>query len=156
MNLEATLKLLTSADGLGPGAVGVSTPAQGGVSPSMKKRRGLSQVAADASPSDLASHHTWVEPSSTDTTILNWREKRQLERRKGRNMDPFEADAELIMEAGRRVTGPCGCTLQIGESVVVEGWGSGKILSRSNRILTVGRNGVEKQVDQKLVHRLKG
>jgi hypothetical protein len=157
MNLAATLKLLTSADSLGPGAVGVSTPAQGVVSPSMRKRRGLTQVAADASPSDLASHHTWLEPSSTDTTILHWRAKRELEKRKGRNLDPFEADAELEMEAQRGVTGPCGCTLQVGERVLAEGYGRGTILSRSNRLLMIGRaDGTQRQVDQRLVHRLKG
>ena len=103
MNLNAALKLYNASDGLGPGAIGVSTPGTGVISPSMKKRKGMTQVAADASPSDLASHHTWLESSSTDTTIRKWDAKRALEKEKGRNMDPFESAAELLMAAYRYV-----------------------------------------------------
>jgi hypothetical protein len=95
MNLSNTLKLYNSADGLGPGAIGVSTPNGGVISPDMKKRKGLTQIASDASPSDLSSQHLWEEPSATDVTIRKWRDKRRLEKVKGRNVDPFEGDAEL-------------------------------------------------------------
>lgn len=97
MNLLNAMRLHLSSDGMGPGAVGVSVPNGGVISPSMKKMGGLTQVAADASPSDLASHHLWREPSSTDTTIRNWRAQRVMEKRLGRGMDPFETQANFMM-----------------------------------------------------------
>lgn len=110
-------------------------------------------LSADASPSDLASHHLWQEPSSTDVTIQNWRAKRQLEKKMGRNLDPFEADYERQMFGAAEVTGPCGCTLKLGETVNVEFRGLGVIKSRSNRVLTVDVGGRQIQVDQRFVHR---
>lgn len=97
MNLLNAFKLFSASDGLGPGSIGVSTPHMGVISPDMKKRGGLTQVAADSSSTDLAQHHTWEEPSSTDTSILRWRTKRALEHQLGRNADPFEADAEIFI-----------------------------------------------------------
>lgn len=76
MNLNTALELQASAMGMGPGAIGTSAPVR--------------HVEADASPSDLASHHTWQEPSSTDVTIKNWRAKRQIEKQMGRNLELFE------------------------------------------------------------------
>jgi hypothetical protein len=53
-------------------------------------------------------------------------------------------------------TGPCGCTLRIGEKVIIEGAGMGKILSRENRILTVQfADGMKRQFDQNFVHHLR-
>lgn len=110
-------------------------------------------IAADASPSDLASHHLWQEPSSTDADILNWRAKRLREKMLRRNMDPFEIGASVT---SRPVTGPCGCTLQLGDAVVVEGVGRGRVTHRRERMLRVemDRGGV-RVVDQKFVHLLK-
>lgn len=101
MNLNTAVLLYNASQGVGSGAIGVSTPAEGVISPSMKQRKGMTQVAADASPSDLASHHLWQEPSSTDVTMKAWDAKRALEKQKGRNVDPFEGDAELLMMAHR-------------------------------------------------------
>lgn len=119
----------------------------------MGKKKMFSEVDADASPSDLASHHLWQEPSSTDVTAQQWEAKRQMEKRMGRNMDPFESQAEMKMYGAAEVTGPCGCTLKIGEKVLVERWGAGEIKGRSNRILTIAIAGGNIQVDQKFVHR---
>jgi hypothetical protein len=127
----------------------------------MKKMKGRTRVTlgkhisehikADASASDLASHHTWQEPSASDVTIRNWRNKRQIEKGKHRNLEAFEEGA---MAASREVTGPCGCTLQLGERVKVEGIGKGRILSRQDRMLTVQLdNGRHRAFDQKFVHR---
>jgi len=99
MNMVEILRL--AADGLGPGAIGVSTPGSGVTSPSMRRTRGRTQVEADASPSDLASHHLYRDPSATDTTILDWRAKRQMEKQLHRNMDPFEWDAEKVIRASK-------------------------------------------------------
>ena len=110
-------------------------------------------IAADASPSDLASHHVWQEPSASDTIILSWRNKRMREKMLRRNMDPFEIGASVT---SRPVTGPCGCTLALGDMVVVEGVGRGRITHRRERMLRVelDRGGV-RVVDQKFVHQLK-
>jgi hypothetical protein len=107
-------------------------------------------VTADASASDLASHHTWQEPSASDVTIRRWQGKRMLEKAKRRNLELYEPGA-LHAEA----TGPCGCTLKLKERVVVEGVGRGKIQSRDGRMLTVAMdNGRNRTVDQKFVHRM--
>lgn len=71
-----------SADFMGPGAI---APVTRNNAVSTKKR-----LEADASPSDLALHHSWQEPSSTDQTQIEWRDQRQVERYLGRSMDPFE------------------------------------------------------------------
>jgi hypothetical protein len=97
MNLFNAIRMFNASDGLGPGSIGVSTPQMGVTSPDMKRRHGLTQVAADSSASDLAQHHTWQEPSSTDTTIMKWNAKRALEKNMGRSVDPFEGDAEIFM-----------------------------------------------------------
>jgi len=159
MNLESLLKF--SADLMGPGAAHVATPRHNGVVTShMKKLKGRTRpvfrssehIRADASPSDLASHHLYEEPSSTDVTIQQWRNKRVLEKARRRNMDPFEIGAQQE----RKVTGPCGCTLQLGDPVVVEGVGRGKIMERRDRMLTIGFDrGGKRRVDQKFVHLLK-
>lgn len=91
MNLLSWLRL--SADNMAPGAV-----ESYGVRMMRKLRKRRTPIAADASPSDLASHHTWQEPSASDVTIRKWQRKRQLEKAKGRNLDPFEEGAGL--EAG--------------------------------------------------------
>jgi hypothetical protein len=90
-----------AADGMGPGAVGVSTANNAVISTDMKRKRGMTQVAADITPSDMASHHLWQEPSSTDTTIKDWRQKRQAERFQfHRNIGLFEWEAEKVIRAG--------------------------------------------------------
>jgi len=91
MNL---IDLLNSADFLAPGAA-LAPVARNNAVDTKKK------LEADASPSDLASHHLWSEPSSTDVTIRRWGQKRKLEKQLHRNMDPFEADAERSIRAGR-------------------------------------------------------
>lgn len=163
MNIRDLLKF--SADGFGPGAALTSvTRHHAVVTRPMHKMKGRTRVGfkhrtfrpehlhADASPSDLASHHLFEEPSSTDVTIRNWRSKRVLESGMRRNMDPFEIGAAT----SRPVTGPCGCTLQLGDSVVVEGVGRGRIVQRRDRMLTVHmNNGKTKHIDQKFVHALK-
>lgn len=136
MNLQTLLRF--SADYMGPGAALTSVVRQ-------------KKLEADASPSDLASHHLYEEPSSTDDTIRRWRSKRVQEKALRRNKDPFELGAQ-----SRPVTGPCGCTLQLGDQVVVEGVGRGEILKRRGRMLAVRlRNGNMRHVDQKFVHQLK-
>ena len=158
MNL---INLLNSADMLGPGAAHVSSPRHAGViTHHMRKMGGKTRpsfkrmpehIRADASPSDLASHHSYEEPSATDVTIQRWWLKRAQEKVKGRNMEPFEIGAQKE----RSVTGPCGCTLQLGDSVVVENVGRGTILNRRDRMLTVGFDrGGKRRVDQKFVHLL--
>lgn len=72
-----------SADFMSPGAALAPTARNNAVETKKK-------LEADASPSDLASHHTWQEPSASDVTIKNWQRKRVVERIKGRNLDPFE------------------------------------------------------------------
>jgi hypothetical protein len=172
MNLQDLMQM--AADFLSPGATHAPTVRHEGVmSPHMKKMKGRTRpslgpkravkhsfrhgkihfenVAADASPSDLASHHTWQDPSASDVTIRNWRNKRQTEKTIRRNMDPFDPRARL--DAARTVTGPCGCTIALGDRVSVEGIGKGKILSRKDRMLTVALdNGKNRTVDQKFVH----
>lgn len=150
---------------MGHGDVGVKTRHHGVVSPHMKKFGGRTRFApsrhhveADASPSDLASHHLWEEPSATDTTAREWLDKRVMEKQRGRNMDPFEYQAEKeMMFAAEEVTGPCGCTLKIGERVLCEGGrGQGVILGRSNRVLKVALDdGTVRSMDQKFLHRVK-
>jgi len=71
-----------SADFMGPGAIS-SSPRNNAVDTKSK-------IQADASPSDLAYHHLWKEPSSTDQTQIDWNDKRQVEGYLARNMDPFE------------------------------------------------------------------
>jgi hypothetical protein len=95
--------LLLSADGLGPGAVGVSTTRGAVVEPAMKPMQGKTQVSAENEPSDLANHHLWLEPSATDVTISTWRDKRREEMRRGRNMDPFEYQAETYIQGSGEV-----------------------------------------------------
>ena len=56
-------------------------------------------IHSDSSSSDLASHHTWEEPSASDVRIKNWREQRKLEKQKGRHLELYE---------DRPVTGPGG------------------------------------------------
>lgn len=122
----------------------------------LKQRRSLALspgLTADASASDLANNHTWSEQSTSDLTIRNWRSKRVIERTKRRNLDPFEEGARL--EASKEVTGPCGCTLALGDRVTVDEVGRGKILSRKDRMLTVSLdNGKNRTIDQKFVHLL--
>jgi hypothetical protein len=149
-----------SADFLSPGAAHApSVRHHGVVSRHMKKmklrtRPSISDhIKADASPSDLASHHTWQEPSASDLTIKNWRNKRRIEKTIRRNLDPFAEGARI--EASKPVTGPCGCTLALGDRVIVEGIGKGKIKSRNERMLTVALdNGNSRTIDQKFVHQL--
>jgi hypothetical protein len=74
MNLAAAIRLFTSGDSMGPGAVGVSKY----------------NVKADASSSDLASHHSMDQPSALDQTQIRWREKRQVEHSIGRNLELYE------------------------------------------------------------------
>ncbi len=97
MNLAAALKLYNSSGGMGPGSIAVPVYQGGVISPDMRRRKGMTQIASDASPSDLAQHHTWQEPSSTDVTVRQWERKRALEKQMGRNLDPFESDAELLI-----------------------------------------------------------
>lgn len=110
MNLLELIQF--SADFMSPGAAQApSFRHHGVISRHMKKLKGLTRhtighhtsehIKADASPSDMASHHLWQEPSSTDVTINQWRSKRVLEKQMRRNMDPFEADAERVIRAGR-------------------------------------------------------
>jgi len=74
-----------------------------------------------------------------------------IERTRRRNLDPFEEGARL--EAAREVTGPCGCTLALGDRVTVDEVGRGKILRRKERMLTVALdNGKHRTIDQKFVH----
>lgn len=156
MKLRDLIKL--SADFMSPGATHAPTVRPRGVtkltSRTTKTRRALSLspgLSADSSSSDLASHHTWKEPSASDLTIRNWRNKRILERKARRNLDPFEEGARLA--ASREVTGPCGCTLALGDKVTVDGVGRGKLISRKERMLTVKlANGKKRVVDQKFVH----
>lgn len=96
MNLKTTLKIYGSS-GPGGDAVGVKTPGTGVVSPSMRQYKGLTQVEADASPSDLATHHSYQEPSASDITIKNWHMQIVIEKSLGRSMDPFETQATLFM-----------------------------------------------------------
>lgn len=147
MNL---LSVLNSADMLGPGVALAPNPRNKAIT--IKK-----SVAADSSSSDLASHHTWTEPSATDVTIRNWRNKRALEKRARRNIDPYEWQAKTELHAAKEeVTGPCGCTLKIGEKVFVEGGLQGTILKRSNRVLTVNlKDGRNLQFDQRKLFRPK-
>jgi hypothetical protein len=93
--------LKMAADGMGPGAIGVSTPATGVISPDMRKKQGKTQVEADASPSDLASHHTWKEPSATDVTIRLFRKKRQREAELHRNMEVMEWEGDRAIYGSR-------------------------------------------------------
>src|SRR6266403_1814748 len=103
----------------------------------MKKLRQRTSLAlspgltADASSSDLASHHTWREPSASDLTIKNWRSKRVIERTRRRNLDPFEEGARL--EAAREVTGPCGCTLAFGDRSVANRSGDTEVLGGNSK-----------------------
>ena len=145
MNLQ---EILNSADYMGPGVALAPNPRNKAIT--MKK-----SVDADSSSSDLASHHTWTEPSATDTRIRNWRAKRVVERANKRNLDPFEWEARKELHAQKEeVTGPCGCTLKIGEKVFVDGGLRGTILSRQKRVLTVAlKDGRHYQFDQRLVHR---
>lgn len=107
---------------------------------------------ADASASDLASHHTWQEPSASDLTIRNWRAKRLIERTKRRNLEPFEEGARMLA-AGE--TGPCGCTLKLGDRVTVDDVGRGHIKERDERMLRVKLDsGKYRTVDQKFVHKM--
>lgn len=135
-----------SADFISPGAAHAPIVRHQAV----KKRHSLALapgLRADASPSDLASHYTWQEPSASDAAIRNWRTKRAVEKVR-RNLDPFE---EVWAEA----TGPCGCTLKLGERVTVDEVGRGKILSRKDRMLTVALdNGKNRTIDQKFVHHM--
>ena len=106
-------------------------------------------LIADASASDLANHHSMDEPSASDVQMLHWRTKRVFERIRKRNMDPYE------MLRAEKETGPCGCTLQLGDRVTVDGVGRGKIKSRNERMLTVALdNGTSRTIDQKFVHRM--
>ena len=144
------LQILNSADMLGPGAALAPNPRNNAIT--MKK-----SVAADSSSSDLASHHLWTEPSATDVRTRDWRAKRELEKKAGRNIDPYEWQAQQELHAEKEeVTGPCGCTLKIGEKVYVEGGLRGTILKRDNRVLTVNlRDGRTMQFDQRQVFRPK-
>ena len=81
MTLLELLKF--SADSMSPGAI----------APAVRNRAvrpGDRGMEADTSASDLASHHTWEEPSASDDTIKRWLEQRIIERRLGRSLDPFE------------------------------------------------------------------
>ncbi len=69
-----------SADSLGSGAV-LTTQI---------KPKSVRTLESDASPSDVAHHHSFLEPSATDTLQREWEDQRQVERRIGRSMDPFE------------------------------------------------------------------
>jgi hypothetical protein len=149
-----------AADFLSPGAAHAPTARHHGVvSKNMKKMKGKTRqslalspgLRADASPSDLASHHTWQEPSASDSTIKNWRAKRVLEKTLGRNLDPFAEGARMEASAD----GPCGCTLKLGDKVTVEGVGRGRVRERNDRMLRVKlESGKYRTVDQKFVHRL--
>jgi hypothetical protein len=87
--------------------------------------------------------------ASDEVQMLHPRTKKVLDRIRKRNQDPYQA-----LKASQ-VTGPCGCTLQIGERVTVDGVGRGKILSRNERMLKVGLDsGVSRTIDQKFVHRM--
>jgi hypothetical protein len=106
-------------------------------------------IKADASASDVANHHSMQEPSASDVQMLHWKTKRVFEKIRKRNLDPYEA-----LKASKE-TGPCGCTLKLGERVTVDGVGRGKIKSRNERMLTVALdNGRNRVVDQKFVHRM--
>lgn len=153
MRLRDLIKF--SADYLSPGAAHAPVVRHQAVSTHLKKVKVKTRPAlalapglrADASPSDMASHKTWQEPSTSDVTIKNWRAKRLVEKIKRRNLDPFE---EVLA-----ATGPCGCTLKLGERVTVDEVGRGKIKSRKDRMLTVALdNGKSRTIDQKFVHRL--
>jgi hypothetical protein len=90
-----------------------------------------------------------VEPTD-NVRMLHWKTKRVLERIRKRNRDPYEA-----LKAEREVTGPCGCTLRLGERVTVDDVGRGLLLSRKERMLTVALdNGNKRTIDQKFVHRM--
>jgi hypothetical protein len=163
MNLQDWLR--SAADFMGPGAVhapivrhnAINMP-KGRTVPKKKfslhkvpQGVGHENIRADASSSDFNNTHLWEEPSATDTTALAWRGKREIEKAKRRNIEAFE------MYGAGEVTGPCGCTLKVGEKVIVEGVGRAKILARNHRILTIMSAGGQKgQFDQKFVHHLYG
>src|SRR5258706_7223042 len=159
MKLRELIKF--ASDFMSPGAAHAPSARHRAVgSPGARRMKKLKQrtslalsprLTADASSSDLASHHIWQEPSASELTIRNWRSKRIIERTKRRNLDPFEEGARL--EAAREVTGPCGCTLALGDRVTVDEIGRGKILKRKDRMLTVALdNGNRRTIDQKFVH----
>jgi len=72
--------------------------------------------------------------------------------------DVTEAQKKLFDLHGSKelASTSCGCTLKVGETVIVEGAGKGKILSRDNRVLTITLpDGVKRQFDQNFVHHLR-
>lgn len=64
---------------------------------------------------------------------------------------------KLLDLLNNEVKGPCGCGLNPGDEVIVEGMGRGTITGRTNRILKVEMNfgRGEMQVDQNFVHHAK-
>lgn len=141
--------MASSADFMGPGAIHLPAHHGAVISKHMKKMKLRTRIAADSSSSDFNRTHLWEEPSSTDITARNWRTKRDYEKTKGRNADPFEDQAELHAAAA----GPCGCTLKIGQEAIVEGGVRGVIIERSSRVLTIAKkDGSAIKVDQNFVH----
>lgn len=174
MNLSNTLSLY----GFGTGAVGIKKHHDAVISKPMHERGGHTQVTHEMAIKHVSQKSVKVEHpfhkkaphhaphasgghmgkkmfSEADAPELtDWEMKRQREKQMGRNMDPFEADYENQMYGKAEVTGPCGCTLKLGEKVLVEKHGQGIIMHRSNRILTVALDGDGSiQIDQRHVHR---